>query len=113
MNDYVLEEIESTAAALRALGNEKRLLILHWLANPKAHFPPQVDGDLERDGVCVGFLTEKIGLQQPTVTNHMKILQEAGLVQSKRIKNWVFYKRNDAALEASTENLRRVLGAKA
>ncbi|KJS42858.1 MAG: ArsR family transcriptional regulator [Roseovarius sp. BRH_c41] len=92
----------STAQTLRALAHENRLRIVHWLSDPKAHFPPQVDGDLVKDGVCVGFITEKIGLKQPTVTNHMQILQEAGMVESKKIKNWVFYKlradRVDAVL---------------
>jgi DNA-binding transcriptional ArsR family regulator len=91
MNDYTFAEIVSIAGPLKALANENRLLILHWLADPERFFPPQVDGDLVQDGVCVGFITEKIGLKQPTVTNHMKILQDAGFVRSKRIKNWVFY----------------------
>ena len=53
-------EIESTAEALRALSNPKRLAIVHWLADPTKHFPPQRDGDLIADGVCVGFITKKI-----------------------------------------------------
>ena len=82
----------SIAAPLKALANENRLQILHWLSDPERHFPPQEDGDLVEDGVCVGFITEKIGLRQPTVTNHMRLLQDAGLVRSKKIKNWVFYR---------------------
>jgi len=46
------------------------------------------------DGVCVGRIVDKVGLSQPTVTSHMKLLESAGLVSSKRIKNWVFYKPN-------------------
>jgi DNA-binding transcriptional ArsR family regulator len=80
------------AVPLRAMANEKRLQILHWLSDPEKYFLPQVDGDLVTDGVCVGFITDKIGLRQPTVTNHMQVLHDAGLVTSKRIKNWVFYK---------------------
>ncbi|MEJ2022428.1 MAG: metalloregulator ArsR/SmtB family transcription factor [Maritimibacter sp.] len=103
MTIYSEEVYVSTAQGLRALAHENRLRIVHWLADPKAHFPPQVDGDLVNDGVCVGYITEKIGLKQPTVTNHMQILQEAGMVESKKIKNWVFYKlrtdRVDAVLE--------------
>ena len=37
---------------LRALANVRRLRILEWLKDPRAHFPPQVDGDLVKDGVC-------------------------------------------------------------
>lgn len=92
MNDYSDIDFVSTAQKLSALAHENRLRIIHWLSDPERHFPPQQDGDLVQDGVCVGFITEKIQLKQPTVTNHMKILQEAGLVKSKKIKNWVFYK---------------------
>ncbi|AIA70517.1 arsR-family transcriptional regulator [Pectobacterium atrosepticum SCRI1043] len=88
MNKYAT----TAADLLRALGNEQRLIILEWLANPRANFPEQQDGDLVEDGVCVGFITEKIGLSQPTVTGHLQYLSKAGIVTSKRIKNWVFYK---------------------
>lgn len=99
MNDYTPAEYESIAASLKALANENRLQILHWLSDPERHFPPQEDGDLVDDGVCVGFITEKIGLKQPTVTSHMQVLQETGLVTSRKIKNWVFYKLDRAQAE--------------
>lgn len=86
-------------AALRALANPHRVQIMDWLLDPTSHFPPQRDGDLVEDGVCVGFITDKVGLSQPTVTSHMKSLEQAGLVTSKKIKNWVFYKANPAALK--------------
>ena len=82
----------STLNVLKALGNEKRLQILKWILSPTDHFPTQRDGDLVEDGVCVGYITQKIGLTQPTVTSHMKVLADAKLVTSKQIKNWVFYK---------------------
>ena len=82
----------STLNVLKALGNENRFQILKWILSPAEHFPAQRDGDLVEDGVCVGFITQKIGLTQPTVTSHMKVLSEAKLVTSKQIKNWVFYK---------------------
>ena len=42
------------------------LLILEWLRDPRAHFPPQRDGDLVRDGVCSLFIAGKLGVSQPT-----------------------------------------------
>ncbi|WP_083095829.1 ArsR/SmtB family transcription factor [Pseudophaeobacter leonis] len=89
----------STLPALRALANPHRVQIMDWLLDPERHFPPQRDGDLVEDGVCVGFITDKVGLSQPTVTSHMKTLEQAGLVSSKKIKNWVFYKADQRALE--------------
>lgn len=99
------KHVTTTADLLRALGNEQRLIILEWLADPRAHFPEQQDGDLVNDGVCVGFITEKIGLSQPTVTGHLQYLAKAGIVTSKRIKNWVFYKLVPERLEEATSVL--------
>lgn len=88
----------SIEALLRALGNERRLQILEWLKDPRAHFPPQVDGDLVEDGVCTIFLAQKLALSQPTVSEHLKVLSQAGLVRGKRIKQWIFYKRDEARI---------------
>jgi DNA-binding transcriptional ArsR family regulator len=82
-------------AALRALANEKRLKILEWLKDPISHFPPQVDGDLEEDGVCSVFIAEKLGVSQPTASEHLKLLVQAGLLKPKRIKQWTFYLRDE------------------
>ena len=90
---------EWTISALKAISNNKRLQMLNWILDPTRHFEPQVDGDLVDDGVCVGRLVDKIGLSQPTVTNHMQVLADAGLVSSKKIKNWVFYKPEKDKLE--------------
>ena len=80
---------------VKALANDKRLLILDWLRDPEAHFPPQRDGDLVRDGVCSRYIAEKLGVSQPTCGEHLKVLSRAGLIQGKRIKQWVFYRRDE------------------
>jgi DNA-binding transcriptional ArsR family regulator len=80
---------------IRALSNGKRLQILEWLKNPRKHFPPQVDGDLVEDGVCSVFIAEKLGVSQPTASEHLKILTQAGFVTGSRTKQWIFYKRNE------------------
>lgn len=86
------------ADAIRALASERRLQVLEWLKDPRAHFPPQVDGDLVRDGVCGVLIARKLRVSQPTVSEHMKILCRAGLVRGKRIKQWTFYRRDEAAI---------------
>ena len=83
------------AKAARALANERRIEILEWLKDPVAHFRPQVDGDLVTDGVCGLLIAEKLGVSQPTASEHLKILTQAGLLQPKRIKQWIFYKRDE------------------
>ncbi len=85
-------------AGLRALANDRRLQILEWLKDPRAHFRPQVDGDLVRDGVCGLLIAEKLKVSQPTASEHLKVLARAGLVRSKRIKQWTFYRRDEARI---------------
>jgi DNA-binding transcriptional ArsR family regulator len=84
--------------AVRALSNESRRKILDWLKDPKAHFPPQVDGDLVKDGVCGVLIARKLAISQPTASEHLKIMAAAGLIRGKRIKQWTFYKRDEAAI---------------
>jgi len=85
----------SILPALRALSNERRLQILIWLKDPTKHFPTQTDGDLVTDGVCSGNLARKLRISRPTLSEHMRVLSHAGLVETKRIKQWTFYKRNE------------------
>jgi DNA-binding transcriptional ArsR family regulator len=85
-------------AALRALANERRLQILEWLKEPVQEFPRQVDGDLAKDGVCGISIANKLGVSQPTASEHLRILSQAGLIQGKRIKQWTFYRRNEKGI---------------
>jgi DNA-binding transcriptional ArsR family regulator len=84
--------------AFRALSNPSRLQILHWLRQPKKHFPPQIEGDLIKDGVCGLLIAKKLRVSQPTASEHLKILIQSGLIRGKRIKQWTFYKRNELAI---------------
>ena len=84
-----------TTNVIKALANERRLEVLNWLKDPRAHFPAQVDGDLVRDGVCGLFIAQKLGVSQATASEHLRVLSQAGLVRGKRIKQWTFYKRDE------------------
>ncbi|MGA2095529.1 MAG: winged helix-turn-helix domain-containing protein [Candidatus Acidiferrum sp.] len=94
--------------AFAALSSSRRLRILEWLKDPRGNFPPQVDGDLVKDGVCGVFIAKKLRVSQPTASEHLKILQQAGLIRAKRIKQWTFYRRD----EAQIQKLKRVISAK-
>lgn len=85
--------------ALRALANDRRLQILEWLKQPREEFPPQIDGDLVKDGVCGLLIARKLHVSQPTASEHLKILTAAGLIRGKRIKQWTFYKRDEAEIK--------------
>ena len=83
---------------LKALGNEKRLAVLEWLADPTAHFPPQRDGDLVTDGVCSVFIADKLGVSAPTASEHLRLLTAAGLLTATRIRQWTFYRRDESRI---------------
>ena len=91
---------------LAALASPRRLQILEWLKDPRAHFPPQRDGDLVEDGVCVVFIADKLRVAQPTATTHLQALARAGLVTSKRVGQWTFYRRDEAAISAFKDRIR-------
>jgi DNA-binding transcriptional ArsR family regulator len=89
-----------TTDTIKALANGRRLMILDWLKDPRSHFPPQVDGDLAKDGVCALLLAEKLGITQATLSEHMRVLVQAELVLPKRIKQWTFYRRDEERIRA-------------
>ncbi len=98
--------METPVRLFTALASDKRLLVLDWLKDPTEHFPPQVDGDLIKDGVCGVLIARKLGISQPATSQHMRLLVDAGLVRPKRIKNWTFYKRNASGIRTA----RRLIG---
>ena len=74
---------------------------------PRRHFPPQVDGDLVTDGVCAVLLARKLRVSQPTLSEHMRILSQAGLVRAKRIKQWTFYRRDEPRITELKRHIAR------
>ena len=90
---------------LKALANGHRLQILSLLKEPVKNFPPQVDGDLMKDGVCAVFIEEHLNLAQPTTAQHLKTLVDAGFLIPKRIKRWTFYRRDEGAIASFLKQL--------
>jgi DNA-binding transcriptional ArsR family regulator len=93
--------------SIKALANDRRLQILEWLKDPERHFPPQVEGDLVKDGVCGVFIADKLGVSQPTASEHLRVLTHAGLLTARRIKQWTFYRRDEGQIRA----VKRAIGA--
>jgi DNA-binding transcriptional ArsR family regulator len=92
--------------ALRVMANGRRLRILEWLKDPRKHFPPQVDGDLVKDGVCSVFIAKKLRITQPSASEHLNMLADAGFIRGKKIKQWTFYKRDEKAIRRVKEMIR-------
>ena len=56
------------------------------------------DGDLVQDGVCSLFIAEKLGVSQPTSGEHLRVLGQAGMVRGTKIKQWVYYQRDEGRI---------------
>jgi DNA-binding transcriptional ArsR family regulator len=65
---------------------------------------------LDKDvGLCASDIELRIHLSQPTISHHMSILTRAGLVEAKKLGQWMWYRRNEAALRTFTRDLRENL----
>lgn len=84
---------EEIAARFKALADPTRVAIINCLS--------------AADEVCVCNLTDTFDLSQPTISHHLKILREAGLVESSRRGTWAYYRLVPEAIDA----LRSALGA--
>lgn len=88
---------------IKALSHPLRREILQWLKNPEAHFPEQQHRF--DDGVCAGQIFQRTGLSPSTVSAHLALLQKAGLVRCKKVGQWHFFSRNEAAITAFLQEL--------
>lgn len=93
----------------KILSNSTRVQILKWLKNPEAHFPPHQDIDHFDDGVCVGFIQDKAGLSQSTISTYLNSMQNADLVIPTRHGKWTYYRRNEEVIKDYLESLKREL----
>jgi DNA-binding transcriptional ArsR family regulator len=81
---------------LKAVANPVRLKILHGLSTPADTFPGQ-EHPYEW-GVCANKIESSCNLSQSTVSGHLAVLHQAGLITSKKVGQWTFYQRDEAAI---------------
>ncbi|MGK7924957.1 MAG: ArsR/SmtB family transcription factor [Spirulina sp.] len=74
------EEAQQLASLFRVLGEPARLRLISLIA-------AQPQGE-----VCACDLVEPLGLSQPTVSHHLKVLYQAGLLERERRGTWIYYK---------------------
>jgi ArsR family transcriptional regulator, arsenate/arsenite/antimonite-responsive transcriptional repressor len=86
-------EAELLAARFKALADPARVAIFNRLAGA--------------DEVCVCNFVDALDIAQPTVSHHLKVLRDAGLVESTRRGTWAYYRLVPGAVDA----LREALGA--
>lgn len=59
------------------------------------------------EGICSCDLTEPLDRSQPTISHHLKVLREAGLVESRRDGTWIWYSVAPHALDAVAQFIQR------
>ena len=74
------EEARQLATAFKVLGDPARLRILSLIAASSA------------DELCVCEMVEPLALTQPTVSHHLKVLHDAGLLHREKRGTWAFYR---------------------
>ncbi len=87
----------NNAAMFKALGDERRLKIMHQIA--------------KKPGICSCKVLEAHNMSQSTLSHHMKLLCEAGLVKCQKNGKWVHYTLNSEGIKRATEALRDLLKA--
>ncbi len=94
-------DMDTRALQLKALADPVRLSIVEFLRVPIQSCC------VREDGVCACDLETFLGLSQPTISHHMKLLVQAGFVQSKKRGRWVYYDLNPEAFAALQKTLSR------
>src|SRR3954453_7396328 len=79
---------ETLARAFKALGDPTRVKLLSMMAAAP-------DGE-----ACICDMTEPVGLSQPTVSHHMRLLVEAGLATREQRGKWAYYRVVPAVLRS-------------
>lgn len=82
---------------LKALAHPVRLQIVQWLKNPEHYFSSQ-EHPLDL-GVCASQFS-RCGLSQSAVSAHLAVLLRAELVTTRRVGQWIYYKRNESTIAA-------------
>ncbi len=82
------QEADRLAGALKVLAEPARLRLLSLIQS-------QPDGE-----ACVCHLTAPLGLSQPTVSHHLKVLLDAGLVEREQRGSWAFFRVRPEPLAA-------------
>lgn len=92
----------------KALANPTRRQILEWLKAPEQFLSVDDCGDFKR-GVCAGHI-ERLGkVSQSTMSNHLSVLQQAGLICAEKYGQWSYFSRNEALIQQYVEYLKHSL----
>jgi ArsR family transcriptional regulator len=97
---------ERLEAQLKALADPTRRRIVELLRNKGCCSCDLVSA--ADPGLCICDLEGALKLSQPTITHHVQVLREAGLISTRKIGRWLYCRRDEEALDRLGEWLRKM-----
>lgn len=98
-----------TEAIYKALANPIRRQILQCLKEPKRFISPEECGNDFSRGVCAGHMEKIADISQSTMSNHLSVLQQAGLIHVTKYGQWSYFSRNEELIQQYIEQLKHSL----
>jgi len=105
----VREKVMDTEAIYKALANPIRRQILQCLKEPERFISTEECGDDFSRGVCAGHIEKIANVSQSTMSNHLSVLQQAGLIQATKYGQWSYFSRNEALIQKFVDTLQQSL----
>lgn len=104
-------QVDRAVQMLKALAHPTRLRIVQLLADKQA-FGVEDQSCCASDEVCVCRITELFEVSMPTISHHLRLLREAGLVESRRDGVWIYYSLQREALRDVVRMLEAAAGTR-
>jgi DNA-binding transcriptional ArsR family regulator len=86
--------VDAPVAVLKALAEPRRWRIVELLSCEE---------------LCVCHLADEVGIPQPLVSHHLKVLRDAGLVESEKYRQWTYYRLRTGVLEELGQRIESIV----
>lgn len=94
---------DAVTEMLKAIADPVRRRILEMLKQPGCCSIGR------KSGLCACDIEREFDLSQPTISHHMAILRKAGLIEAEKVGQWMWYRRNEAAVKRLAQTLGNTL----
>ena len=90
----LMQNYELTAKVFKAFDDEKRLFIIEMIKNGE---------------ICACEILENMKISQPTLSHHMKILCDSGIVNARKEGKWTYYSINNSGIQKAINLLKLII----
>lgn len=85
------------AVVFKAMGDENRIQILSFLA---------------KEEKCANDILKELSISQPTLSHHMKVLCDAGLVEDRKDGKWIYYHLSEKGTDKLVSSIKKIFSGK-